>query len=68
MKLPAICPNQTPNFATTNPKLISAKLVLIQARNVRSAARSSAAFWCSDMGFVIALTRYHHVICWDGTK
>jgi hypothetical protein len=35
--------NQTLNFATTNPKLMTAMLVRIQARKVRSLARNSVA-------------------------
>ena len=36
--------SQTPNFATTNPKLMIEMLVRIHAKNVRSAARCSEPF------------------------
>src|SRR6476646_345029 len=42
--------NQTPTFAIRKPRLRTAILVRIHARNVRSEARYSAAVWCAWMG------------------
>jgi hypothetical protein len=41
--------SQTPNLATTKPRLMTAILVLIHARNVRSLARYSDALFSSGI-------------------
>src|ERR1017187_3555245 len=41
--------SQTPNLATTKPRLMTAILVLIHARNVRSLARNSDALFSSGI-------------------
>src|ERR1017187_4969174 len=41
--------SQTPNLATTKPRLMTAMLVLIHAKNVRSLARNSDALFSSGI-------------------
>src|ERR1035437_10671773 len=48
--------SQTPNLATTNPRLMIAMLVRTQARNVRSTARCSVHLRWSGRGVFIGRT------------